>query len=91
MEWILVIVAVAALACPIAMLGPALLARLGIRRGASGMSCMDMSGGSSTAHSIEQLNARRAEVERELAKLEAASTPEPASSGGVPRRIEEPR
>lgn len=70
MEWIIVaVVAGAALICPAMMFGPALLQRLGLRKGTSGsMSCMGMSAGhSSHREELEVLRRRRAELDDEIA------------------------
>lgn len=71
MEWIVVaIIAVAALICPAMMLGPMLLQRLGLRKGAStsSMSCMMMSGGGSApGDQLEGLRRRRAVLDEEIA------------------------
>lgn len=70
MEWIiLAAVAGAALICPAMMFGPALLQRLGLRKGrAASMSSMGMQPKDS-AHGdeLEALQRRRAELDEEIA------------------------
>lgn len=70
MEWIIVAaVAGAALICPAMMFGPALLQRLGLRKGTSApMSCMGMSAGhSSRGDELEALQRRRTALDDEIA------------------------
>lgn len=75
MQWaLLVLIAGIALLCPITMMGPMLLRRLGILKGegAPDGACMgampspDVPGESE----LSQLQRRRSEIEREIARLE---------------------
>ena len=70
MEWIVVAaVAGAALICPAMMFGPALLQKLGLRKGSPApMSCMGMqSKDSSRGDELEVLRRRRADLDDEIA------------------------
>ena len=81
MEWLFLVVALAALACPVTMLAPMLLRRLGIRRGGAARSCGRMSHDQKPALDTEALRARRAELDREMASLATHIRPEVVQTG----------
>ncbi len=82
---LIVVVAGAALLCPLTMLGPMLLRRVGVLKGTAGqMNCMMMGDHKSSASGIDALRERRREIDREIESVEATLTRrEPSES---PRR-----
>ena len=90
MEYVIIgAVVAAALACPVLMCGPMLLRRLGILKGESAdMSCMGTKPSVRTSQDhTGALQARRAEIDSEIARLEAAirSAPDQVTRSGGQR------
>lgn len=81
MEWLFLVVALAALACPVTMLAPMLLRRLGIRRGGAARACGWMSHDEKPALDAEALRARGAELDREIESLATRTRPEVVQTG----------
>ena len=81
------VIVAAALACPVLMCGPMLIRRFGIIKGGStDTSCMGMmsSRRPGQAQQLRDLTAKREEIEREIARIESAT------SAGVPREQTQP-
>lgn len=72
MEPFLLVLVLAALACPLTMFGPTLWARLRGKQGGAAMSCMGMMSEQEPRAGIEELRAQRAELDGQIALLASA-------------------